>query len=116
VADLLRERDLTFRSVVITAGDKVNREGSTYRVPKRDLVSALEVSLQTGALRVAEGLVLWPALRQEMQNFRRKINLATAHDSYEHWRESDHDDLVLAVCLACWGVMNPRHGAALYVF
>jgi hypothetical protein len=116
VADLLRERDLTFRSVVITGGDKVNREGGVERVPKRDLVSSLEVSLQTGALKVAEGLELWPALRQEMQNFRRKINLATAHDSYEHWRESDHDDLVLAVCLACWGVMNPRHGAALYVF
>jgi len=116
VADLLRERDLIFRSVVITGGDKVNREGRVYRVPKRDLVSALEVSLQTGDLRVAEGLELWPALRQEMQSFRRKIDLRTAHDSYEHWREGDHDDLVLAVCLACWGAMNPRRGAALYVF
>jgi hypothetical protein len=25
-----------------------------------------------------------------------------AHDSYEHWRESDHDDLVLAVACAAW--------------
>jgi len=116
VADLLRERDLTFRSVVITGGDKVNREGRVYRVPKRDLVSALEVSLQTGALKAAEGLELWPALRQEMQHFRRKIDLRTAHDSYEHWREGDHDDLVLAVCLACWGAMNPQREAALYVF
>jgi hypothetical protein len=116
VADLLRERDLAFRSVVITGGDRVVREGRTYRVPKRDLVSALEVSLQTGALKAAEGLALWPALRQEMQNFRRKIDLRTAHDSYEHWREGDHDDLVLAVCLACWGVMNPSTGATLYVF
>jgi hypothetical protein len=116
VADLLRERDLIFRSVVITGGDKVNREGRVYRVPKRDLVSALEVSLQTGALKAAEGLELWPALRQEMQHFRRKIDLRTAHDSYEHWREGDHDDLVLAVCLACWGAMNPQREAALYVF
>jgi hypothetical protein len=22
--------------------------------------------------------------------------------SYEHWHESDHDDLVLATALACW--------------
>jgi hypothetical protein len=116
VADLLRERDLTFRSVVITGGDKVSREGRVYRVPKRDLVSALEVSLQTGVLKAAEGLELWPALRQEMQHFRRKIDLRTAHDSYEHWREGDHDDLVLAVCLACWGAMNPQREAALYVF
>jgi len=85
-------------------------------VPKRDLVSALEVSLQTGVLKAAEGLELWPALRQEMQHFRRKIDLRTAHDSYEHWREGDHDDLVLAVCLACWGAMNPQRGAELYVF
>jgi len=85
-------------------------------VPKRDLVSALEVSLQTGVLKAAEGLELWPALRQEMQHFRRKIDLRTAHDSYEHWREGDHDDLVLAVCLACWGAMNPQREAALYVF
>jgi hypothetical protein len=28
--------------------------------------------------------------------------LRTAHDSYEHWREGDHDDLVLAAALACW--------------
>jgi hypothetical protein len=31
-----------------------------------------------------------------------KINIATGHDSYEAWREGDHDDLVLAVALACW--------------
>jgi len=31
-----------------------------------------------------------------------KINLATGHDSYEAWREGDHDDLVLAVAMACW--------------
>jgi hypothetical protein len=116
VADLLRERDLIFRSVVITGGDRVNWEGRTYRVPKRDLVSALEVSLQTGTLKAAEGLELWPALRQEMVSFRRKIDLRTAHDSYEHWREGGHDDLVLAVCLACWGAMNSRRGAIVYAF
>ncbi len=31
-----------------------------------------------------------------------KINISTAHDSYEAWREGDHDDLVLAVAMACW--------------
>jgi len=38
----------------------------------------------------------------------KKINLKTAHDSYEHWRETDHDDLVLATALACWGVRRKR--------
>jgi hypothetical protein len=115
VADLLRARGLDFRSVTITGGEKA-RGGQSARVPKRDLVSALEVSLQTGKLRVAEGLLLWPDLRKEMQTFKRKINLKTAHDSYEHWRESDHDDLVLAVCLACWGAPNTYSGAEAFSF
>ena len=30
------------------------------------------------------------------------MNLKTAHDSYEAWREGDHDDLVLSVGMAVW--------------
>ncbi len=102
VTDLLKERGLRFKAVTITGGDTVNPVRGGYRVPKRDLVAALEVPFHAGALKVAEGLELWPALREELLNFRRKINLKTAHDSYEHWRETDHDDLVLATALACW--------------
>jgi hypothetical protein len=35
-------------------------------------------------------------------NFRVKIDPKTAHDSYSHWREADHDDLVFSVALTCW--------------
>jgi hypothetical protein len=108
VTSLLRERGLTFRSVVVTASDGTGPGRGAYRVPKRDLVSALEVSLQTGMLQVAEGLRLWGHLREEMLNFRRKVDLRAAHDSLEHWREGESDDLVLAVCLACWGAARPR--------
>jgi hypothetical protein len=71
-------------------------------VPKRDLVAALEVPFHTGELKIAENLELAPTLKKELLNFRRKIDLRTAHDSYEHWREGGHDDLVLAAALACW--------------
>ena len=108
VTRLLRERGLTFRSVVVTASDDSGPGRGAYRVPKRDLVSALEVSLQTGMLQVAEGLRLWGLLREEMLNFRRKVDLKNDHDSLEHWREGESDDLVLAVCLACWGAARPR--------
>ena len=30
------------------------------------------------------------------------IDPRTTHDSYAAWREQAHDDLVLAVALACW--------------
>ena len=113
VTDLMKTRDLKFRPITITGGDKVSAVNGGYRVPKRDLVAALEVPFHTGELRVAEGLELWPALKKELLNFRRKINLATAHDSYEHWRDSDHDDLVLAVALACWWMR--RRGSRLRV-
>ena len=105
VTDLLKKKGLRFKAVTITGGDEVHAVGGgKYRVPKRDLVSALEVPFHTGRLKVAEDLPLWPALKEELLNFRRKVDLRTAHDSYEHWRETDHDDLVLATALACWWI------------
>ena len=109
VADLLKSKGLRFKALTITGGDEVHAVGGgRYRVPKRDLVGALEVPFHTGRLKIAEGMELWPALKKELLSFRRKINLKTAHDSYEHWRESDHDDLVLAAALACWWITYQR--------
>jgi hypothetical protein len=108
VTDLLKSKGLKFTPVTITGGDKAHRVDGTWRVPKRDLVGALEVPFHTGTLKVAEDLKLWPTLKGELQTFKRKINLKTAHDSYEHWRESDHDDLVLATALACWEITRPK--------
>ena len=105
VSDLLKKKGLRFKAVTITGGDEVTYVGGgKYRVPKRDLVGALEVPFHTGKLKVAEDLPLWGALKEELFNFRRKVDLRTAHDSYEHWRETDHDDLVLATALACWWI------------
>jgi hypothetical protein len=112
VTDLLKERRLNHIAVTITGlGQKVNRHGTKeYSVPKQDLVSALEVPFHKGTLKVAKGLEGWPKLREELLNFRRKQNARTAHISYEHWRESDHDDLVLAAALACWKATYKRKG------
>jgi hypothetical protein len=95
---------LKFKAVTITGGDETTYSGGSWHVPKRDIVGALEVPFHTGQLKVAEDLKLWPVLREEHLNFKRKINLKTGHDSYEHWRETDHDDLVLATALACWWI------------
>jgi hypothetical protein len=112
VTDLLKERRLGFIAVTITGlGQKVNRHGTKeYSVPKQDLISALEVPFHKGTLKVAKGLEGWPKLREELLNFRRKQNKRTAHISYEHWRESEHDDLVLAAALACWKATYKRKG------
>jgi hypothetical protein len=115
VTDLLKAKGLYFTPITIHGGEKSHREHGAYNVPKKDLVAALEVPFDTCALKVAEGLELWPTLKEELLNFRRKQNQKTAHISFEHWRESDHDDLVLACAMACWGAMEPRRLQALRV-
>jgi len=95
--------DITAAWITITGGDSVTKaEGGGLRVPKRDLSSAPLVLMQNKQLKIAEGLRLKDTLQRELLNFKVKINSTTGHDSYEAWREGDHDDLVLAVAMACW--------------
>jgi|SRR5829696_195163 len=108
VTDLLKAKGLRFTAITIHGGERVGKEGGTYNVPKKDLVAALEVPFDTGTLKVAQGLPLWPTLKEELLNFRRKQNQKTNHISFEHWRSGDHDDLVLACALACWGATVRR--------
>jgi len=115
VTDLLKAKGIIFTAITIHGGEKVHRENGAYSVPKKDLVAALEVPFDTGTLKVAEGLTLWPTLREELLNFRRKQDRRTSHVSYEHWRTGDHDDLVLATAMACWGAMSRRGNRALRV-
>jgi hypothetical protein len=91
-------------AVTLHGGSSVNRDPQRagYRVPKRDLVTVTQVLLQNGRLRVASVLPEAETLKKELLNFWVKIDPRTAHDSYEHWRESEHDDLVLAVSMAAW--------------
>jgi hypothetical protein len=102
VLDSLRAARLRPIGVTIHGGDTVTHEGSEWRVPKRDLVAVVAVLLQARRLKIADALPDAPTLVHELANFRLTIDPRTAHDSYAAWREQDHDDLVLAVALACW--------------
>jgi hypothetical protein len=108
VVDLFRHEQLNAEMypIQITGGDTVTRDGNLTRVPKRDLVSAAQVALQTGRLKIAASLPDAATLTRELESFQVKINLDTAHDSYGAWREGSHDDLVLAVALALWIANN----------
>ena len=103
VVDQLKANGLSFKSVVITAGHKESRDGGTYRVPKRDLISRPQVLLQEGnrRLKIAPSLPEAGTLVEELLNFRYKISDA-GNDTYGSWREGQHDDLLLALCLAVW--------------
>lgn len=101
VMDMLRSAKLIPVGITITGGQQIHRDGPDWSVPKRDLVSTVQVLLQSHRLQVAKELPLASLLVQELLNFRVKIS-DTAHDTYGVWREGMHDDLVLAVALACW--------------
>jgi hypothetical protein len=85
---------------LITTGHAVAREPDGWHVPKKELVSALQVVLQERRLRVA-ALPERDLLLKELENFKVKVT-AAANETFEAWRERDHDDLVLAVALAVW--------------
>jgi len=105
VLDMMRRAQLSPYAVTITGGDAVTREGRDYRVPKRDLVSTVQVLLQSKRLSISKGLEHAQTLVKELLAFKVSINIR-GHDSYGNdegpWRESPHDDMVLAVALAAW--------------
>jgi hypothetical protein len=89
------------KPIMITAGHTVALDGPGWNVPKKDLVWVLQVLLQGRRLFVPRTLPNATLLLTELEMFRVKIS-AAAHETFEAWRERDHDDLVLAVALACW--------------
>jgi hypothetical protein len=103
VVDFLAKAQLSasLEPVVITSGHGTSwRDGRAWHVPKKELVSCLQMLLQSRRLQVA-ALPERMLLMQELLAFRVKIT-AAANETFEAWRERDHDDLVLAVALAAW--------------
>jgi len=102
---LLESRSGRIIPVTITAGDHETYNDGYRRVPKRNLVGSTQVLLQSGRLKIAADSPLTQTLVTELQNFRVKIT-ASANDTYEAWRDGQHDDLVLACALACWAATS----------
>jgi len=101
VVDLFDQAKLNPLAITITGGNVVTQDGSEIHVPKRDLAMCLQVLMQNRRIAFAEALPLLEVLKKELQNFQVKIS-KLGHDTYENWRAGDHDDIVLAVCMAAW--------------
>jgi hypothetical protein len=98
--------------VTITAGLAVSWPGvGRCHVAKKVLVDTLQPVLGNNRLHVAAALVEAPALRRELGTFTVKLT-AAGNESFEAWRERDHDDLVLAVALAVWAAETFRYRPA----
>jgi hypothetical protein len=88
--------------VTVTAGHAVtHNEDGSFHVPKKELVTCLQLVLQGRRLKIARSLPHADTLGEELQNFRVKVT-AAANEVFGCWREGQHDDLVFAVVLACW--------------
>lgn len=110
VVEMIRrevKQQARLRPITITAGSVPGWSGGAQTVPKRLLVSHLQVLLQSRRLKIAPGLPDAEVLVRELQNFKVKIT-ASANEVFEAWREGAHDDLVLAVGLAVWVGENRR--------
>jgi hypothetical protein len=75
------------------------RDKQLYRVPKRGVVSATQLALQTDRLKIARGLGLAAEFTKELVEFRPRLPTVTDASA---WRDKVSDDLVLATAGAVW--------------
>jgi hypothetical protein len=104
VVDMLQRStiDASIRAITITGGHKATpNEAGGWLVPKKELVSVLQVMLQARRIKVAPSLPEAATLVRELTTFQVKITPA-ANEVFGVWREGQHDDLVLAVAIAVW--------------
>jgi hypothetical protein len=88
--------------VVITAGGTAAEdENKTWRVPKRDLITTVQLLLQGERLKIPATLPNAQLLVDELKSFRSSLPLSANPDTLD-WRERPHDHLVFATALACW--------------
>jgi hypothetical protein len=102
IVDLFRSQKLKPLAVTLTGGYVTNKvDRFTYHIPKRDLVSSVQALLQSERLKIANRLPHAETLQRELLSFKFKVTLS-AGDDLLSWREGAADDLVFALCLACW--------------
>jgi hypothetical protein len=108
--ELFRDTGFSIYSLTLTAGDQTTNEGSSYRVPKRDVISSTQILLQTGRLKIARALPHARLLARELVNFHFTVGREKGDETLD-WREGPDDDLVLALAIAAWEAeRNPGLG------
>ena len=92
--------DASLNAISITGGSDPTYTNGHHNVPKRDLVTNLQVLLQNNQIRIAKGLKEANALIEELANFQTKIS-DSGKDTY-NGRSGVHDDIVLSVAMGAW--------------
>jgi hypothetical protein len=103
VLDLLRVANLVceIAPVNLTGGDRESKSGSLWNVPKQVLIAGLLVMLEKKELALSMKAPSARLLDKELTGMESRVS-RSGHLSIGTWREGEHDDLVMAVALACW--------------
>ncbi len=104
VVELLRNASLRcdITAVTITAADREAKTPNGVNVPKRDLITGLQLALESGELTIARSMREAGALVRELIDVKMKGNRIGADAA------GQHDDLVIAVALAVWKGRQPK--------
>lgn len=78
-----------------------------WHIPKRHLITNLQMLLQSGTLRISDRIpkLDLDAMLDELKLYKVKIE-ANAHETYGPWREGLHDDLVLALAIGSYAAVK----------
>jgi hypothetical protein len=96
-------------AVTITPGDRAHSTGEHWHVPKRDLLTNLLVLLEAGDLRIPRKAREAGALIRELNHVEVR-HRAAGSLSMGAEGAGEHDDLVMAVALACWRGTRKENG------
>jgi len=94
-------------SGMVTAGDTVNRDGYLVNVPKRDLVAAVSVVLETERIKIPRMLARSNDLEKQLRRFT-MTKEAGGRTKFGADLSSVHDDLVMAAGWALWWGENNK--------
>jgi hypothetical protein len=89
-------------AVTITGGEKASGSGLAWSVPKRDLIAGVQLALEKGELRIARHMKETGALVRELIDVRVMAGRGTGKVRIGAEGSGQHDDLVIALALACW--------------
>jgi hypothetical protein len=114
VGDIFVKGGMRPKRISITGGTEATGGHGLdrYYVAKTVLISNLDALLHTKVLRIVEKLREAGALRDELQDFQRRVSDA-GRATYGA-RSGSHDDLVLSVAIAAWWAVRPQWTGPLF--
>ena len=101
MVDLFKGSAFPVVAVTITGGDRASLANGRWHVPRRLLAETLAVLIEQEKLGVVADLPYARTLLEELASFDVEIR-PTARPAFGPRGERQHDDLVMALALACW--------------